>query len=75
MQVLIIIVWIKLGLPVERCDEDKQHRISKGITNNTHTTKPPAKMADHPTLYKHQGTRITANETLENRGNTHTHRS
>jgi len=59
-------VWNKLGLPFERSDEHKEHRISKRIKNTSHNTRPLAKMANPFTWNLDQRTRITVYGTHEN---------
>jgi hypothetical protein len=59
-------VWNKLGLPFERSDEHKEHRISKRIKNASHNTRSLAKMANPFKSNLDQRTQITVYETHEN---------
>lgn len=56
----------KLGLPFERSDEHKEHRLSRRIKNTSHNTRPLAKMAKPSGCKPGQRTRITVYETQEN---------
>ena len=59
-------VWNKWGLPFERSDEHKEHRISRRTKNTSQNTRPLAKMAKPSGWNLDQRTRITVYEIQEN---------